>query len=53
MSSLVSEVLSKAAEAEARLASTRVEKPIELEVDLGNMLTCDMNQLENDKLSDG
>lgn len=52
MSELVSEVLAAAAAAEAKLASTKVEKPIELELDLGNMLAQDMNVLDNATLTD-
>jgi regulator of ribosome biosynthesis len=46
MSTLVSAVLAEAAEAEARLGSTEVHKPLELELDLGNLLAIDPNQME-------
>merc|ERR1719309_763511 len=52
MSALVSEVLAAAAAAEAKFASTKVEKPIELELDLGNILAQDMNVLDNSTLTD-
>jgi len=39
-------VLARAAEAEASLASTAVIKPLDLELDLGNMLAIDPNQLD-------
>jgi len=46
MSSVVSAVLAEAALAESQLGSTSVIKPLELELDLGNMLAVDPNQLE-------
>lgn len=46
MTELVSAVLARAAEAEASLASTAVIKPLDLELDLGNMLAIDPNQLD-------
>merc|ERR1711913_146056 len=49
---LVSEVLAAAAAAEATLASTKVEKPIELELDLGNMLAMDNNIIDNSSITD-
>jgi len=52
MTELVSEVLAAAAEAESKLVSTLVEKPIELQIDLGNMLAQDINILENSSIAD-
>lgn len=52
MTSLVSSVLAAAAEAEALMASTVVEKPIDLTLDLGNMLAFDTNVLENEDIKD-
>ena len=52
MTELVSEVLAAAAAAEATLASTKVEKPIELELDLGNMLATDNNVIDNSAVTD-
>jgi len=46
MSSVVSAVLAEAALAESKLGSTEVSKPLELELDLGNMAASDPNQLE-------
>ena len=46
MSEVVSAVLAKAAEEEALLGSTVVNKPIEPELDLGHMLAIDPNQTE-------
>jgi len=52
MSSLASQVLADAALADSLLASTEVEKPLPLELDLGNMLAIDNNQMEKEKLTD-
>jgi len=52
MSELVSSVLAAAAEAEALMASTVVEKPIDLTLDLGNMLAFDTNVIENEQIKD-
>jgi len=49
MSSLASQVLAEAALADSLLASTSVEKPLPLELDLGNMLAIDTNQLDKDQ----
>lgn len=46
MSVLASSVLADAALAESKLGSTTVTKPIELEMDVGNMLAVDPNQLD-------
>jgi len=46
MSELVSSVLAEAALAESKLGTTAVSKPLELEIDLGNMLAVDPNQME-------
>ena len=46
MSQLASSVLAQAAAAEALLASTTVTKPLQLELDLGNLLAIDPNQFE-------
>lgn len=46
MSELASSVLAIAAAAEALLASTSVTKPLEIELDLGNLLAIDPNQFE-------
>merc|ERR1712029_602734 len=43
--------LEEAAKAEALLSSTTVEKPLALELDLGNMLAIDNNQLDSQDLS--
>jgi len=45
MTELVSAVLAEAALAEAKLGSTSVVKPLEVQLDLGNMLALDPNQL--------
>jgi len=52
MTELVSSVLAAAAKAEALMASTVVEKPIDLTLDLGNMLAFDTNVLENEDIKD-
>jgi len=52
MTELVSSVLAAAAQAEALMASTVVEKPIDLTLDLGNMLAFDTNVLENEDIKD-
>jgi len=51
MSKLAAKVLEDAAKAEALLGSTTVEKPLTLELDLGNMLAIDNNQLDSQELS--
>lgn len=51
MSSLASQVLADAAVADSLLASTSVEKPLALELDLGNMLAIDTNQLDKEQLT--
>ena len=50
MSKLAAKVLEEAAKAEALLSSTTVEKPLALELDLGNMLAIDNNQLDSQEL---
>ena len=50
MSKLAAKVLEDAARAESLLASTQVDKPLPLEMDLGNMLAIDNNQLDSDQL---
>jgi len=50
MSTLAAKVLEEAAKAESLLASTFVEKPLPLEMDLGNMLAIDNNQIDSDQL---
>ena len=50
MSTLAAKVLQEAAKAESLLASTLVEKPLPLEMDLGNMLAIDNNQMDSDQL---
>ena len=52
MSTIAAKVLEDAARAESLLASTQVEKPLPLELDLGNMLAVDGNQYEPEQLSD-
>lgn len=51
MSKLAAKVLEEAAKAEALLSSTTVEKPFALELDLGNMLAIDNNQLDSQDLN--
>jgi regulator of ribosome biosynthesis len=51
MSSLASQVLADAALADSLLASTVVEKPLALELDLGNMLAIDTNQLDKEQVT--
>ena len=50
MSSLAARVLEEAARAESLAAPTSVEKPLALELDLGNMLALDNNQMEPSQL---
>ena len=50
MSSVAARVLEEAARAESQAAQTSVEKPLALELDLGNMLALDNNQLEPSQL---
>eukprot|EP00088_Acartia_fossae_P058888 TRINITY_DN693_c0_g1_i4.p1 TRINITY_DN693_c0_g1~~TRINITY_DN693_c0_g1_i4.p1 ORF type:complete len:375 (-),score=143.58 TRINITY_DN693_c0_g1_i4:144-1268(-) len=52
MGDVAAAVLAAQAQKEKQLPSISVEKPIELELDLGNMLAVDNNQMENDKLAD-
>ena len=52
MSSVAAKVLEEAARAESLLASTSVDKPLALDLDLGNMLAIDNNQLETDQSSE-
>merc|ERR1711892_125497 len=51
MSSLASQVLADAALADSLLASTVVERPLALELDLGNMLAIDTNQLDKEQVT--
>ena len=51
MSSLASQVLADAALADSLLASTVVEKPLALELDVGNMLAVDNNQLDKELIT--
>eukprot|EP00092_Neocalanus_flemingeri_P013963 GFUD01015061.1.p1 GENE.GFUD01015061.1~~GFUD01015061.1.p1 ORF type:complete len:365 (-),score=117.49 GFUD01015061.1:476-1570(-) len=51
MSSLASQVLAEAALADSLLATTVVEKPLPLELDLGNMLAIDTNQLDKEQVT--
>jgi len=51
MSSLASQVLAEAALADSLLATTAVEKPLPLELDLGNMLAIDTNQLDKEQVT--
>jgi len=51
MSSLASQVLAEAALADSLLASTQVEKPLALELDLGNMLAIDPNQVDKEQVT--
>ena len=46
MAGLAAQVLAEAAIAESQLASTIVNKPLALELDLGNMLAVDNNEIE-------
>ena len=50
MSTLAAKVLEEAAKAEAMMASTKVDKPLPLELDLGNMLAIDNNQVDTESL---
>eukprot|EP00088_Acartia_fossae_P064752 TRINITY_DN79760_c0_g1_i1.p1 TRINITY_DN79760_c0_g1~~TRINITY_DN79760_c0_g1_i1.p1 ORF type:complete len:348 (-),score=92.89 TRINITY_DN79760_c0_g1_i1:32-1075(-) len=50
MAEVAARVLAAAAEEEIKYASIQVEKPIDLELDLGNMLALDNNQIDNTKL---
>ena len=50
MSSVAARVLEEAARAESLAAPTSVEKPLALELDLGNMLALDNNQMEPSQL---
>ena len=52
MTSIAAKVLEDAARVDSLLASTQVEKPLPLELDLGNMLAVDSNQFEAGELSD-
>jgi len=52
MGDVAAAVLAAAAEQEKLLPSIQVEKAIPLEIDLGNMLALDDNQIDNDKLAD-
>merc|ERR1719264_1980201 len=52
MSSVAARVLEEAARAESLAAPTSVEKPLALELDLGNMLALDNNQMEASQLND-
>jgi len=49
MTSSAAQVLADAALAESQLASTTVDKPLAPELDLGNMLAIDSNQIEDEK----
>jgi len=51
MADVAAAVLAAAAEQDKQYATIQVEKPIELELDLGNMLAVDNNQLDNHKLA--
>jgi len=46
MTELVSAVLAEAALAESKFGPTSVSKPLELELDIGNMMAVDPNQME-------
>jgi len=50
MADVAAAVLAEAAEQDKKYASILVEKPIELELDLGNMLAIDNNQIDSSKL---
>lgn len=52
MTSIAAKALEDAARAESLMASTAVEKPLPLELDLGNMLAIDNNQMEAADLRD-
>lgn len=52
MGDIAAAVLANAAEREKNLPSITVEKPIDLELDLGNMLAVDNNQMETTRLDD-
>ena len=46
MDDLVENVLRSVAEKEAKYKTTNVEKAIDLDIDEGNLLTCDANPLD-------
>jgi len=50
MAEVAARVLAAAAEEEKKYASIHIEKPLELELDLGNLLAVDNNQIDNTKL---
>jgi len=52
MGDVAASVLAAAAEQDKQYSSILVEKPLELELDLGNLLAVDNNQLETNKLND-
>jgi len=52
MGDIAAAVLASAAEREKNLPSITVEKPIDLELDVGNLLAVDNNQMETSKLDD-
>jgi len=52
MGDIAAAVLASAAEREKNLPSITVDKPIDLELDLGNLLAVDNNQMETSRLDD-
>lgn len=50
MAEVAARVLAAAAEEDKKYATIHIEKPIELELDLGNLLAVDNNQIENSRL---
>lgn len=52
MGDVAAAVLAAEAEREKNLPSISVDKPIELDIDLGNLLAVDNNQIDNSKLAD-
>jgi len=50
MADIVENVLREAAEKESKYKTTEVNKDIDLEIDVGNLFTCDTNPFDQKKL---
>ena len=50
MADIVEKVLEKVQEAESKYKSTTVTKPINLDIDEGNLLACDINPFDSNAL---